>query len=114
LPFGPGNLPPEPSPLFVAFLVLVTIVAITAWHFGPDISLHYVIVRCSWNRKLIRTVVNRRQHAREIVMWRRCRSGPFESCRFPRIVARLLAFEHAPEDVEVEEQLRRDRDHCRY
>src|SRR5262249_58661653 len=100
--------------LRVTFLVLVTIVAITAWHFGPDISLHHVIVRCSRNRKLIWTVINRRQHAGEIVVWRRRRSGPLESCCLPRIVRCFLAFEAAPEDVEVEEQLRRDRDHRRY
>src|SRR6185369_7456178 len=110
LPFGPGRFPPEPIPLVGSFLVLVTIMAITAWHVGPHISLHYVIIWRAWNRKFVWAVINRRQHAREVVVRRRRRSGPFERRRFPWIVARLLAFEDAPEHVEVEQYLGQYRD----
>src|ERR1044071_9017523 len=114
LPFGPGKPPPDPIPLLVTFLVLVTIVAITAWHVGPDVCLHYKIIRRSGHGKFIRSVIDHRQHAREVVVRRRRCRGPLERRRFPRIiVGHLLALEDAPEHVEVEKQLRADRDNRR-
>src|SRR5205085_11795508 len=113
LPFGPGN-PPEPIPLVGTFLVLVTIVAITAWHVGRDISLHHEIARRAWHCKLVWAMVNSRQHAGEVVVWRWCSRGPFEGCCLPWIVGRPLTFEDAPNEVEIEDQLGRDSDHCRH
>ena len=48
---------------------------------------------------------------REIVVRRRSRCRPLERRRFPGIVGRLLALEHAPEEIEVEQDLNQ---HCDY
>ena len=109
LPFGPGNFPPEPIPLFGSFLVLVTIVAITARHVGPDVCLHHVIVGGSGNGELVWSVINHRQHAGKVIVWRRRRRGPFERRCLPGIVTGFLTFEDAPEYVEVEKDLGKDR-----
>src|SRR5687768_15182911 len=105
-----------PGPLPAPFcttggLVLVTIVAITAWHLGFKISLHHVIPGSARHRKFIRSVIDHRQHAGEVVVrWRRSRY-PLERRCFPWIVIfNFLAFEDAPHDVVVEQKLRAYRD----
>src|ERR1041385_538188 len=111
LPFGPEN-PPGPTPLVGTFLVLVTIVAITAWHVGADISLHHKVSRRAWYCKLVGTMVNSWQHAGEIIVRRRRSGGPFECGCLPGIVVRSLTLEDAPDKVEVKNHLRRDCDDC--
>src|SRR5215469_5284917 len=74
------------------------------------IGLHYEIARRAGHAVLIRTVVDHRRDAAEIVVRRGRGRDPFESCRFPRIVAGLLTFLHAPEEVENENKLTGDGD----
>src|SRR5260370_13363907 len=67
--------------------------------------LHHEVFRCTGHAILVRSVVNDGRFSAEIVMRRRRRGDPLQSCGFPRIVGGSLALGHAPEKIEQEDEL---------
>src|SRR5262249_9654530 len=72
-----------------------------------------VVARCSGHAVFIRAVVYDRGFTSEIVMRRRCGRRPLERSCLPWIVAGFRPLEHAPEQVEEEHELNRDREEGR-
>src|SRR5215470_11626588 len=77
------------------------------------IRLHHEILRRSRYAILIRPIVHDWSLPAEVVMRWRSRSRPLKRRRVPRVVAGLRTFEHAPEQIDHENELRRDRDERR-
>src|SRR5581483_7599628 len=69
------------------------------------IGLHDVIPGRTRHTVLIGSMVDHRRLATEIVVRRRSRGGPFQRGGLPGVVAGLLAFAHAPEEIDDENQL---------
>ena len=72
---------------------------------GRRIGLHREILGRAGNRVLIRTVVDHRMYAGEVIERRRRRNAPFERSSIPWVVARLGALLYAPEQVDQENDL---------
>src|SRR6185369_1373953 len=101
---------PPPTPAWTV-LSVVAVAAIPASMFGNyvlAVSLHDEVVRRARHREFIRTVIHGRHDARKIVMRRRRRNRPLERRGFPGVVSGRRAFEHAPEEIEIEEDLSHD------
>src|SRR5205085_8650726 len=73
-------------------------------------SLHHVIIGRSGHAVLVCAAVDDGYAPAEVVVWRRRRRRPLKRRRLPRVVARALALEEAPDEVEEEDKLRRGRD----
>src|SRR5262245_10944791 len=72
------------------------------------VRLHYIVPGRARNAVLVWTMVHHWVHAGEIVERRRRGNRPFQRRRFPGIRSRPGAFLQAPEQVDHENDLRRD------
>src|SRR5581483_4294619 len=81
--------------------------------YARRVGLHDEILRGPGDAVLVWTMVYDGDNSAEIVVrWRRG-NCPLEGRRLPRIHVRLLALEHAPEQIDDEDHLGCDRNECR-
>src|SRR5215218_3357466 len=137
-PPGPRPFPPRPRPprRRAPTTSMTASVRVTAVSFSPvsvvaitSPSLYFHVVGVGdvrprlVRRRLQHVVLGRARHpelvgaavddghaAAEVVVRRRRRRDPLQRRRLPGVVRSLLALEEAPEEVEDEEELHRDRD----
>ena len=77
---------------------------------GCRIRLHDEILRGTGYSVLVWPMVHHRSDAIKIIVGRRSRCRPLEGCRLPGIVRGLRSLEHAPEQIDHEDELSRNRD----